>query len=67
MATNGDDTGWRGAGALTPARWLSRRTVGNEAFARCPPHPSRPRHLWRARRRRMRGERRPDRTQQVIY
>lgn len=37
--------GW--AGALTPARWLSRRTVGNEAFARCPPRPSRPRHLWR--------------------
>lgn len=31
--------------SLTPARWLSRRTVGNEAAARCPQRPSRPRRL----------------------
>lgn len=58
MATNGDDTGcW--ARTFTPARWPNTRTVGNEAFARCPPRPSRPRHLWRHKQRRIRGKRKP--------
>lgn len=42
---NGHKWGRYWAGTLTPARWLSRRTVENEAFARCLPHPSRPRRL----------------------